>query len=218
MAAIPGLEVNLKISVARQGDDEWYASSVQDFGEDWLDIAVPYYQEVPLVLRVGELVSVKFFHRDGVFLFTTRVIDRRSDNIRLYRLAMPAEVRRIQQRRYVRLPVMIEAEYAEQPQQEGEKPRYYKTTILDISAGGVKLALERQYEKGTVLLLRFSISIKDKVHEFELKARVVRNEPVEASGRALYHTGVQFLDINRNQEDIIVRFIFQKMSEQRWMR
>lgn len=207
------LRVNLNIKVTRaSGEEDWYSSSVQDVGPGTFYIAVPTQGPNPLVLGRGEKVRVTFVNEMSRYEFTTAVVGWRQDNIPLYELLIPGELRRIQLREFVRVPVMLDVEYAEDTG-EGARPSYKKCTALDISGGGVRLLTKKEMPAGTRLFLRFTLPLKTGPEEMELKGKVVRSwsDPETRN----HQCGVQFVGISRRQQDLIVRYVLFKLSEQR---
>ncbi|MFZ5591579.1 MAG: flagellar brake protein, partial [Bacillota bacterium] len=51
-------QIHQKIYVQR-GDSGFYTSSIEDFSNDRFFITMPYAQQVPLTLHVGDSVSVR---------------------------------------------------------------------------------------------------------------------------------------------------------------
>lgn len=218
MSGKRGLRININqnIRIARREDEEeWHASSVQDIDGREISIAVPTRGAVPLVLNTGDSVKVTYLAEDSKFEFETTVTGRRHDNIPLYVLAMPSEYKRIQLREFVRVFAVLEVYYAEVPE-DGREPVYIKGYSFDLSGGGIRLLLKEKYEADTNLLINFAIQLKTGPEHLKVQGRVVRSWLDENSG--LYQTAVQFININRREQDLIVRYVLMKMSEQRRLR
>lgn len=209
------LQVNQKIQVARLGEGDWYASVVQDITEREVHISLPRLRGNLLVLNPGDEVEVRFFDEHASFLFPARCVGRRLESIPLYRLVPAGEARRIQQRQYVRLKCLLEVSYA-QPPEGSRRPRFRRAYSLDISGGGMLLATEEELPVGQVLLLEFSLPLREGAKKMELKGRVVRSFRDEDSGKP--RVALQFEEITRAQQDLIVRYIFQCMAEQARLR
>jgi c-di-GMP-binding flagellar brake protein YcgR len=63
------------------------------------------------------------------------------------------------------------------------------------------------------LLLKINIPMKNGLECLELMGVVVRTLPDEHL--KLFNAAVKFIDISRRQQDLIVRYTFGKMAEQR---
>mgnify|MGYP005835122259 CR=1 FL=1 len=214
MDFFPDLKVRQKIMVARRGEKEWFFSTIQDIRDGELFIEQPRQRERVLVFHPGEEVEVRITGENASYVFFTRVLGRTRDQIPLYRLAPPETIQRVQQRRFVRFPVSLEVFYAFPPDEKKRRPRYLKGLSLDLSGGGVRLAVREPVEEGAVLQLRFTLPLKRGLKEIKTEGKVVRCWKSEKEGAAGYEIAVEFLDIGRTQQDYIVNFIFSRMAEQ----
>jgi c-di-GMP-binding flagellar brake protein YcgR len=207
------IEINRHLRVTRAvGEEEWYASSVQDLDKKTFCISIPTQGPRKLVLNIGETVKISFVAETSRCEFETSVVGRRHDNIPLYELDLPNECKRIQLRGFVRIPVIIDVCYAKLPD-AGQEPVFTKCSSLDLSGCGIRLLLKENFAEGTSLIIKFEISVKTRPEDVEVLGRVVRAMPEEnVKG---YQTAIQFEKISRRQQDLIVRFIYEKMSERR---
>ncbi|MGQ9557481.1 MAG: flagellar brake protein [Desulfurispora sp.] len=205
-------QVSQKIYVQR-GDSGFYTSSIEDFKSDRFFITMPYAQQVPLTLHVGDAVSVRVPTPEQVLFFDTTVVGLRRDNVPLYALAMPEKVIRQQSRRYVRLDLLHAIEIAPVPELPDQKPLFSRAEMLNISAGGAKIAHKKPLEPREQILVKFSLPVKKMVYDFQLTAEVRRCETVESPrGGKIYHIGIEFIDITERQRDRIFQFVFTKMA------
>lgn len=207
------IQINQNIQVALLDDQEnWYISSIQDLTDYELRISIPTKGTTPLVLKNGDFLKISFVTESSRYEFETRVIGWRYDNIPMYALTLPKDFKRVQLRKFVRIPTVLEVLYAEVPD-EGKHFDFFKTTSLDLSGGGVRLLLNKDLPVGARLLLKITIPLKSGPECLEIIGKVVRSRLDE--NLKLYHTAIQFTEIGRSQQDLIVRYIFTKMSEQR---
>lgn len=210
------IHVRQKIQVLKPGTNEWFNSSIQDIKQNVISISWPYLQERPLVLCKGDTVQVRLAAERAAYYFNTTVIGETKDNINLYQLAYPREVERIQQRSHVRLPVVLDVKYA--VLQDDKKPlKFIDASVVDLSGGGMKLAVREEIKENTRLMLNFILPFRGKPELVKLEAIVIRNQLVDQV-RLIYHLGVKFVDISFHQQDMIVRFIFERMAQQKRLR
>lgn len=205
------LRINQKIQVALEGERDWYASTIQDIKAGELHIALPRLRGDVLVLSPGDNVKVRFSDESASFVFPARYVGRTAEEIPLYRLARTGEIQRVQQRRHVRLKTVLEVRYAH-PVEKKRRPGYKKACTVDISGGGMRLAVDEPVLPGKELLLEFTLPLRAGARKMELRGRVVRLFERENSGS--YHVALEFTGISRAQQDLIVRYIFQRMAEQ----
>jgi len=207
------LKINQNILAARAGvEDIWYSSSIQDVADNEFCISVPTRGASPMVLKKGDLIKITLIAGVSRYEFEAKVTGLRHDNIPLYVLDPPKDYNRIQLREFVRLPIVLEINYAEEPS-EGKEPVFSKGNSLDLSGGGIRLLSHKPFLENTILLLKITLPLKTGREFFEVRGRVARSWPDEDLG--LFQVAVQFIEISRTLQDRIVRFIFMKMSEQR---
>lgn len=213
------IKLNLPVKLARNSENNFYASLVQDIGEDYFTIMVPYKEGRPLILNPGEEVLGRFVQEKTSFLFYTFVLGKhREKNLLFYVLALPEKIEEVQQRMYVRFPIIMDVWQAEIPPKK-EEPAYIKAKTLDLSAGGMKIISSRHYKTGTIIMVKFALPFADKdinnnPFEIETRARVIRYEEIERD--KVYHLGIEFLDLRERQRDKIFKFIFSKMAKRRF--
>lgn len=216
MAARPRIKIKQKVRIARADlnkEEDWYLTDVQDVGENEFCVSIPFQGVMPLVLKNGELVKISMANEGERIEFKSRVIGWRADNIPLYVLSLPDEYTRVQQREFVRIPAMIDVCYAEVPE-SGKEPAFINSHSLDLSAGGIRIVAKKNYPKGAHLLVRFSLPLENGPVELNLLGTVVRTQPVEGS-KTRFQVALKFIDIKRKQQDLIFRYIFNKMLEPR---
>jgi len=210
------IRINQNIRVARpDSEDNWYASSVQDINGREFCISIPIKESRPLVLRKGELVRVSFIADMARYEFITKTLGRRYDNITLFVLAQPEEYTRVQLRDFVRVPITMAVDYARIPA-EGKEPVFIKADSLDLSGGGIRLLINDDLAAETRLIIKFTIPLRTGSEEIEVVGRVVRTWVDERT--KLRQAAIQFVKINRKQEDLITRYLIDKMSDQRRLR
>lgn len=212
----PGLHVTQKIQVSKDGH-MWFNSNIQDIRENSIYIAIPYAREQPLVLYKGERVMVRFSMDDSSYMFESTVTGEATSNIKMFRLSYPKEFTRVQQRSHVRLPVILDVQYyipESSPADKKKPPEFKKATAVDISGGGMKLRVREKVNENTLVRLKFTLPFKNKPEQMELNARVMRCIKADPN-REVYHLGLKFEDLVYREEDIIVRFVFEKMAQQK---
>lgn len=208
------LKPRQKIYVYKNDGKDQYSSVIESIKNEEITIALPLSNSAPLQTRVGDLVTVRMPSDAHCLEFTTRVKGFKIDNVPLYVLSYPSEIKRIQLRQHVRLDVLLDVQYYMPPQPD-EKHRYIKATTLNISAGGMKLSVQETVPESCVIMVRFNLRVKGTVHNFELESRIVRVQPVEEKKGTVYHVGIQFINTTNSQKDLIYQFIFGKTAELR---
>lgn len=207
------IQINQKIHVTNlESRDNWYLASVQDITDYELLISIPTKGTNPLVLKKDDHLILSFISEGSRYEFSAKVIGWRYDNIPMYVITLPGEYKRVQLRQFVRISTLLDVLCAEMPE-SGKHPVFAKCSSLDISGGGIRLLHKKNFEVDTKLLLKIMIPLKKEPEYLEISGTVVRTWPDE--NLKLYKVAVKFTGISRSQQDLIVRYTFMKMSEQR---
>lgn len=201
-----------RITVSRREDDNLeFVSSIEDIGPKGICITVPLHNQVAMEIRRGDIIYLKVPMFSFFMEFESRVTSFRADNIPLLVVEHPAEFKRIQRRRSVRLRILMNVQIASLPGNPGEEPVFTDATALDISAGGLEVMVNAPYERDSIMLVKFDLEVNKKtVYKFLLKSRVRRVSPVTARK---YKLGLEFLDLTRGDADRIFQYIFKKSAE-----
>mgnify|MGYP002508601911 CR=1 FL=1 len=82
-------------------------------------------------------------------------------------------------------------------------------TITDISGGGARFNSSNMHKQNSLLYLRIPIEQNGEKKIFELKGEVVTSG-ILPKRTDYYETRIKFVDIDRNEREQIVRFIFEQ--------
>lgn len=200
--------INNKVEII--WDDGDYKSNIEDVQDRYFAISIPIKEGQYIPLRAGEKVEVLYFNDNNIYKFFSKVLGRKIDGIPVVLLSKPDKVQVIQRRRFVRISHIVPAKYAKTTK-EAKIPgegTVLGATLLDISAGGVRIRISEEVSRGEFVEVYFPLSGE----EFILKGELVR---VIKDKDGKYACGVSFIDLRERDRDKIVRFIFQLMREQR---
>lgn len=197
--------LNINEVIAIEYEDMVYNCSIQGIAENELLINIPVKDGEFLILENGERLDVKYCSEAGRYYeFEVKIIGReKSDNIPMYKLSLPIDVRRIQRRNYVRVPVLKTVKYKLE-----EEESWCEATTLDISGGGMKIKARRKFKLNDKLVVKIETSSRVVETEVQIKRceKVITNE---------YIYGLEFTDINENRRDNIIKDVFLVMRKQR---
>ena len=214
------IKINTRIEVARMGGIDYYSSTIQDIKGDYIYITIPTLCTQPLVLSQGEEVTVRFPGTSGMYVFNSICVGAIREPIIMYSLTMPKDIKRIQQRKHVRVETLLDVFVAEIPE-KGLEPNYLMVNALDISGGGLRLLMEllsdKSYNIGKELMVKFHITDNsNKEIEVVTKVRVVRKDLLPTYSKQdeelLYSFGVEFLELSEKLREKIISYIFRKMA------
>ncbi|MHB1421199.1 MAG: flagellar brake protein [Bacillota bacterium] len=216
MAILDDLVINQKIELNYPDDPRVYKSMIQDLGNDYLAIQIPYRQRIEMRFRVGERVEVTAFGNNSRLRFTTTIRGYHQDQIPLYLLEMPTHIEREQLRDFVRAQDTLDVYYQlpEAPGDVQEPPKQETHALtMDISGGGMQLTVKEAFRQGDLLNLRFTIPDRRGPVTIKTISRVKRCTLSHVEGPPTYILGLEFRGITERERDVIVSYIFQRMRE-----
>ena len=156
-------EIGTRIAVAKlsEPDDSEYYSKIQNIDKGIIYIDIPYDGKSFFVLMRGERIRVKYISEGVAYVFNSEFLGKykETENLLFYKIKEPDEddIERIQLRNFVRISLIMDMKYKEK---EGD---WIKATMLDISCGGIKMAVNKKIEVGTELIINLSLPIKKRI-------------------------------------------------------
>jgi c-di-GMP-binding flagellar brake protein YcgR len=210
------LQINLKIGLTREGKEANYISSIQDVVGNEIHIAIPYCERIPLDLKSGDIVTVNFTGESELYSFKAKVLGKQNDVIPLYRLTMSEQIKRIQRRKYVRIPVRLrimitQVDAVDENLSEGDEPNIVRS--VDISAGGMKFYSGKRYSLNKGLLVEFFVTKQEHKVQIKALAKIVRCQKINVQGITRYLHSIEFTGIGPGQQDDIFHYVFTRMRE-----
>ncbi len=172
-----------------------------------LTIAMPMLRGKLVPLWPGGVIDILFYKENGIYEFKGRVISRSGGRIPSLKVRVIPPLKKSQRRDYYRLstilPVLLHVDCSTE---NGKKT--IKCCTLDLSAGGMRLASDKDLEKGCIVFC--SLVLEGKL--FSIKAKVVRSNAVY-NKEYNYEIGIQFLGLNEKMRSEIIGYIFKEQSK-----
>lgn len=134
-----------------------------------------------------------------VFLFNTRGVNIDSHNISGIALKIPKEIERMQRRDFFRLPINVKISL----KKEGD-PKIHLGETSDLSGNGLSIDLDTELEKDDIVIM--DLPLTDDIYISEVYGKVSR---ITEGVLLPYRYGIQFTDIDKDQREQIVSYIFQ---------
>lgn len=195
----------------RSGLAEKYRSRIEDITSNNMVIAMPMSKGVPIMLQRGEILLGRLVDDSVAYEFTTSLISKQLQPLPAWVIAPPYDVKKIQQRAFVRFDTALPVQIAEIIDDKVEEDKVINAVTKDISGGGVQIAISRQWHIGTNLLI--TVNYPD-IGPLTFKSQVVRVQQPQPE-RTVFWIGIKFLEINEKDRSNIIKFIFKKQLEQR---
>lgn len=217
--------LNKKIQVFTEDELKMGNSTVQDEDDISVYISFPMGSKGLIKLQPGEIIRAVYTGEGNkLYEFITEVKEIITDDrIPLIKINKPSEYQTVQRREFVRIPIMLDIELfvldenikiknktQEELKSLLKSQKMIKGYAYDLSAGGLGAILPESVDYGKELVCL----ILDDYFENGFIGKVVRSTQNKQADKKLYRVGVQFLDLNYQTEEKLVKYIFGKMRDQ----
>ena len=200
------LKIGARLTFFPLSTENGVASRVEDISGDRLMVAMPVNEKgVPILPLPGENMMCRIAGTGCYYKFNAVYLDKGKAPIPVWFVRKPEFVEKVQNREFVRIsvdyPVIL------RPLDEnGAMGGMIFTKAVDISGGGLAVMNETMLPLGSKAVLELD-NIPG-VGMLRITGRVVRCVKVDAAGDNVFHVGFQFLDLSRQHQNRLVKFIF----------
>jgi c-di-GMP-binding flagellar brake protein YcgR len=203
------LKVNQRLEIMlTSAPGEKFTSRIEEINPDNLIIAMPMAKGHPILLHNGSEFFVRLVVHSAAYQFSCIFLDKRIQPIPVWIASLPRNIKRIQQRAFVRIDTALPVHWQSLSSEEAP---IIRSITKDISGGGVRLVSKKPIPLGEKL--NISIQLAD-IGPLELICEVVRVEQPK-SDVPIFWIGTKFLDLAENTRNKIIKFIFRKQLEER---
>ena len=204
-----GLKANLNDRIEIIWGKKIYKSTVQDVSNDSITINIPASAMGYLPAKVGELLNIMHYQKDGeVYQYSEQVQGRTNDGRLSYIVYnFPEKVKKLQRRDYVRVQHNQIIKYVKENAEQDIKV-CKKGFLMDLSGGGMKIKVKENIRYGDKITTIISYGN----YKLQITGSVVRSE-TDDQGEKVY--GIAFDEINNAERDKIIKIVFNIMRKQR---
>lgn len=180
-----------------------YSTRVQDITEAHIAVDAPVSGWHTIFLKEGLPLWVTFAREnDARYRFRSKVSGKTLEPLPMILIEPPGEIERMQDREFVRVPAALPVRCAFVNREgRNETPEPFDATIVDISAGGIRVGTDRALKRGTYLSVIFDLP--GLMHFDRTDVRVI-DVMEEREGR--YFLLCMFLNITEGMREQIVRY------------
>ena len=200
------LKIGARLTFFPLSTENGVASRVEDISGDRLMVAMPVNEKgVPILPLPGENMVCRIAGTGCYYKFNAVYLDKGKAPIPVWFVRKPEFVEKVQNREFVRIsvdyPVIL------RPLDEnGAMGGMIFTKAVDISGGGLAVMNKTMLPLGSKAVLELD-NIPG-VGMLRITGRVVRCVKGDAAGDNVFHVGFQFLDLSRQHQNRLVKFIF----------
>ncbi|MBR5376013.1 MAG: flagellar brake protein [Lachnospiraceae bacterium] len=233
---IPGdkIEMTVKSSIERPNRDgiiarKVYRTRIYDIvSEDEIKVNMPMDKDKLILLPIDSEYDLCFYTQNGLYQCYGRVTDRyKSKNIYVLVLELTTPLKKFQRREYYRLNCILNMKCRKMEDEEYEvvndmnSVQFINTdltlqngTIVDISGGGARFISKTYYPPESKILFKFALPGTKEPVEYEVVGRVLGCEEA-ANMKGVYQNHVQFIKIDVEQRESIIKYIFEEERRKR---
>ncbi len=222
-------KIETRLSVDPKRKLQVYGSQVLDEGpNDSMYVTMPIHEGKIIPLSVGQELNVTFFSKSGLLQSRAVVIGRfKKGTLFLMEIELLTPLKKIQRREFFRFPCRIPLQYRLVDESEKNKIEleeefvldeenleWKNGVILDLSGGGVRFVSTFSETKGTVMEVRFEITIGEETEYMYSYGKLLRSEK-NPNKNTLFDHRVEFWSLENEMREKIIRFIFEEQRRNR---
>ncbi len=222
-------EIYDKIEIYSNAGELIGRSEVQEHKEDVLHISAPIGLDGIKILEVGEKISAIYYHDTKTYKFTTKVINRFVEGMKIFVLQKPEKYEVIQRRESVRVDHSLPITYVVLSEKETElllnsnvAPKEIKTEFairfieaktFNVSAAGLGIfTMEDTIKTGDHIIGFIDIDGREEMI-FMQAVKITRDHTVPNS--AVRKIGTKFVKGSRGLEERMFQDLFTVMRNQK---
>ena len=204
-------KINKKLEILI--NERYFHSNVQDITSEYMAISIPINSGEYVPLSKGAIIDVIYYGEKNLYKFKSTVIGRRFENIPILLISKPVEIKKIQRRKYVRIPLIKTVKYINL---KGEKKinintinknRYLKAMLVDLSGSGMRVKVSQEVKLNDFLLVSLLVNDED-INIIGKSMRIIKDDD------GSYFCGLSLDFIDNVTREKIIKFIFELMRKQ----
>lgn len=209
------LRINQKVEILLAKEAPWLSSIIQGLTDKYLFVAIPTHRKVPVIPAVNDQILGQAAEKSGIYLFETTFLGiEEGDRIPLLTLVRPVVFTRRQRRDYFRLPAVLGLKIGIGTENNEKTLKWRWVTPLDIGGGGLKMSTAMKLEKGSIHQYKIYLGQGNytDLNPILVFGQIIRADAaISASKEHIY--GVRFLEMDENQRDRVISYIFSLSTE-----
>ena len=211
----------------KKPEKSYNSKVVQILEGNMIQTSMPMENGKYLLLNVLERYNMEFVTKAGVFRCQGKIVRRFREKISLYVVfELLTEFEKLQRREYYRLECLLDIKFKRAREiyiddragedesalmlADKEEDVSWKVGIAtNISGGGMRFHSREQLNKGERILIKMRLVFDEIVKEYSVPGNVIVCSEVQ-NRPGVFETRVQFVDINRQDREEIIRFVFEE--------
>lgn len=204
------LKINQKIDLeVKSGPYQGkYLSKVAEVEGELIKVSAPFVKGELVPLRKNQPLTIFFTGNNAAYKFNAVVVSRVSKPVALLILKKAGSINRIQRREYFRIDAGIDVKYRLLDHDGEPVGDIREVTTIDISGGGLKLIVDENLSKGTLIGMFVDLP---NIDDTMITGRVINNYNLTD----ITAIGVEFVEIDHYTRENIISWLFDYQRELR---
>jgi c-di-GMP-binding flagellar brake protein YcgR len=184
-----------------------FKSYVKSVESDYILIDFLFYKGAEYNIPVENQIKVKFKEITGVYSGNCQILGRDDSKLPGIKISFPTDIKFIQQREYIRVPLKLKMELVVFIDEEGKDVKIYNINTLDISGSGFCFVSDEPIEKHSKIIgtIIFCNSAEEPI---EIFLKHIYSKKFIAAGKERYKNALTFIDMNEKLREKILKEIF----------
>ena len=188
-------------------NDNKFRSYVKSVESDYILIDFLFYKGSEYNIPAENWITVNFKEKAGIYSGNCQILGRDNSKLPGLKISYPTDIKFVQQREYVRVPLKLKAEIVVFPEIEDEEIKVQEINTLDISGSGFCFISEKPLEKHSKIIgVIYLTNPAEKPIEISLKH--VYSRTFFANGKEMYKNAFTFNELEEKLQDKILKEIF----------
>lgn len=211
------IKEDLRIGVANRGSSAVYVSKIIRVTDKSFFMYVPTDNTNKMLVKPGMELEFVYIIDSGKYTFVSTVLNVVSDSVDIVEVNMPSYLERLELRKFFRVDMLrsipvykVNSKVLSGNRFIYERGDFVPMTCTDLSGGGMKLTSNVKIETDDVL--EVDLSRIDSNLPASVMVKVVRSVDNKDD---TYTLGIMFTSLTESDRDKIIKFVFQRQTEQR---
>ncbi len=207
-----GDKIELVTELDAKGNQKKYFSSIQGVEGNTLIISAPMTKGRIEPLEIKRVYGMCVYTEKGLYRAEVEVVSREiRDALFLLYIQLRGDLEKFQRRQYYRMDCVLQFNF----KLNGDTDAWKKALILDISGGGIRFLTTEEIKEDEELVNHIILELKGVKKELYLTGNVIGVKIDRDSGDTKYEVRESFEDIDEDDRDLIVKYVFDEERRRR---
>lgn len=184
-----------------------FKSYVKNIESDYLIIDFLFYKGAEYNIPNGKPITVKFKEKSGIYAGKCTVLGYDNSKLPGIKISYPTDIKFVQQREYVRVPLKLKAELVIFDETEVDDIQVEEIQLLDISGSGFSYVSEKPVKKHSKIIGIINLT-NPAEKPIEILVKHVYSRTFIPAGKEMYKNAFTFEDLDEKSREKILKEIF----------